>query len=73
MTAVRFFLKKLDQPLLPRHQSIDPRRLAVEELHDGLLFLRLRYRYVYVADQASIQVELRSKLAKSFVCLAARE
>ena len=38
-------LKQLDQPLLPRHQRIDLRRLAVEEGDDGLLLLMRRQGY----------------------------
>ena len=37
-----FLLKQLDQPLLPRHQPIDLRRLAVEKSSDGALFDRSR-------------------------------
>ena len=33
-----FLLKQLDQPLFPRHQRIDLRRLAVEEGDNGALF-----------------------------------
>ena len=37
MRAGAFLLKQLDQPLLPRHQRVDLRRLAVEEGGDGFL------------------------------------
>jgi hypothetical protein len=40
MRAVRFSWS--DQPLLLRHQRIDPRRLPVEESHDGALLVERR-------------------------------
>ena len=39
-----FLLKQIDQPLFLRHQRIDLRRLAVEEVGDGPLFVDRRDR-----------------------------
>ena len=51
-----FFLKQLDQPLLPRHQRIDLRRLAVEEVGDGTLVVWRRHRYANGTEDRAVQI-----------------
>ena len=42
--------QNLDQPLLLRHERVDPRRLPVEERSNGLLFVPIGKREAVVAQ-----------------------
>ena len=48
-------LKQLDQPLLPRHQPIDLRRLAIQESSDGALLGQSEVKNLCVGNALAVQ------------------